>query len=103
MLLFQFSIRVSIRCFDCMILNMYIYFLTHEFLRNDRQRWIAAIMPPQSTNPDEKLYDEWDCPQAICTRAYSALQPDELTLDEADSVNVFRKLNGEQCISISGF
>jgi neuronal guanine nucleotide exchange factor len=59
----------------------------------ERERWIGAILPPQSSNPEEKLYDEWDCPQVICTRSYSALQPDELSLDEADSVNVFRKLN----------
>jgi neuronal guanine nucleotide exchange factor len=60
---------------------------------NERQRWVEAIEPPKSKNPNEKVYEDWDCPQVICRRPYTALQPDELTLQEADTINVLRKQN----------
>ena len=34
-----------------------------------------------------------DCPQVQCVKAYVAQEPDELTLDESDVVNVFKKLD----------
>jgi hypothetical protein len=33
-----------------------------------------------------------DCPQVQCIKPYIAKEPDELTLDESDVVNVFKKL-----------
>ena len=33
-----------------------------------------------------------DCPQVQCITPYTAKEPDELTLDESDVVNVFKKL-----------
>ena len=33
-----------------------------------------------------------DCPQVQCTRKYTATEPDELTLEESDVVNVFKKM-----------
>ncbi|RWS07018.1 Rho guanine nucleotide exchange factor 26-like protein [Dinothrombium tinctorium] len=58
---------------------------------NERLRWIEAIEPPKSDNPNEKIYEEWDCPQVLCEKRYVAQQPDELTIEEADVINVFRK------------
>lgn len=58
----------------------------------DRQRWLHAMEPPASDNPDEKLYEQWDCPQVMAKHTYVGLQPDELNLDPGDVVNVARKM-----------
>lgn len=58
----------------------------------ERQRWLQATTPPTSDNPDETLYEHWDCPQVIVKHAYQALEPDELALDLGDVVNVSRKM-----------
>jgi hypothetical protein len=49
------------------------------------------VSPPVSDNPDETVYEEWDCPQVMATHPYVACQPDELSLEVADVVNVLRK------------
>jgi neuronal guanine nucleotide exchange factor len=60
---------------------------------SDRQRWLSAFAPPvQPENPEERVYEEWDCPQVQAVHAYTARQPDELSLEVADVVNVMRKL-----------
>jgi len=33
-----------------------------------------------------------DCPQVQCTKKYTATEPDELSLEESDVVNVFKKI-----------
>ena len=33
-----------------------------------------------------------DCPQVQCVEKYIAQQPDELTLEESDVINVFKKM-----------
>lgn len=48
--------------------------------------------PPVSDNPDETVYEEWDCPQVTAVHPYVARQPDELSLEVADVVNVLRKI-----------
>ena len=58
---------------------------------SDRERWLAAVSPPQSDNPNEQLYEMWDCPQVRSEHTYVAQQPDELSLDVGDVVNVLRK------------
>jgi len=30
---------------------------------SDRTRWLEAFTPRTSDNPEEKIYEEWDCPQ----------------------------------------
>ncbi|GIX84459.1 ephexin-1 [Caerostris extrusa] len=60
---------------------------------SDRTRWMDAMTPAKSENPDEKIYEEWDSAQFQCTHAYNAQQPDELSLEEADVVNVFKKMS----------
>ncbi|XP_076357268.1 uncharacterized protein LOC143250508 isoform X2 [Tachypleus tridentatus] len=61
-------------------------------LNSERTRWMEAVTPPISENLNEKIYEEWDCPQVQCIENYQAQQPDELSLEEADVVNVFRKM-----------
>ncbi|XP_077998278.1 uncharacterized protein LOC144451340 [Glandiceps talaboti] len=70
-----------------------------EFLLNspklsDRQRWIDVITPEQGDDDYEegRIYEAWDCPQVQCVDAYTAEQPDELSLEESDIINVYRKL-----------
>lgn len=43
-------------------------------------------------NPDEKIYAEWDCPQAVAVHAYAADQEDELNLVPGDLINILRKM-----------
>ncbi|CAG2054889.1 unnamed protein product, partial [Timema podura] len=61
-------------------------------LESDRQRWLEAVNPPVSSTPGETLYTEWDCPQVTAVHPYIAGQPDELSLNVADVVNVLRKM-----------
>lgn len=58
----------------------------------DRERWLSAVRPPTSTNPEEKIYAEWDCPQAVVVHAYQPSQADELLLNVGDSLNILRKM-----------
>ncbi|KAI1716135.1 rhoGEF domain-containing protein [Ditylenchus destructor] len=59
---------------------------------SDRERWLSAMRPPTTANPDEKIYAEWDCPQAIAVHTYDASQEDELSLENGDLVNILRKM-----------
>lgn len=58
---------------------------------SDQKRWLAVLSPPKSDNPNEQLYEMWDCPQVRSEHRYVAQQPDELSLDVGDVVNVLRK------------
>ncbi|XP_059160433.1 serine-rich adhesin for platelets-like isoform X2 [Physella acuta] len=64
---------------------------------SERARWIDAIAPAQMSADNERIYDYWDCPQFQCVRKYIAQQPDELTLEEADVINVTRKIADGWC------
>uniref|UniRef100_A0A914QBY7 Uncharacterized protein n=1 Tax=Panagrolaimus davidi TaxID=227884 RepID=A0A914QBY7_9BILA len=59
---------------------------------SDRERWLTAMRPPTCSNPDEKIYAEWDCPQAVGVHHYSASQEDELELEPGDLINILRKM-----------
>ena len=53
-------------------------------------------MTPQnsaSSNPAEKIYEEWDCPKVEATAPYAAMDSDELDLKPGDTANVLRKLS----------
>ncbi|CAI4227485.1 unnamed protein product [Auanema sp. JU1783] len=68
----------------------------------DRERWLSAIRPPTSSNPEEKVYPEWDCPQCIVVHPYAKSQDDELNLQVGDMINILRKMPdgwyyGERC------
>ncbi|XP_046547057.1 LOW QUALITY PROTEIN: ephexin-1-like [Haliotis rubra] len=57
---------------------------------SDRTRWIDAVTPVQ-TSETERIYEDWDCPQVQCVKKYVAQEPDELSLEESDVVNVYKK------------
>jgi hypothetical protein len=59
---------------------------------SDKERWVEAFSPPKSEDPDETLYECWDCPQVTAIHAYPASQPDELALSRGDTINVLRKM-----------
>lgn len=60
---------------------------------SSKKRWIEAMSPPISSNPEETLYNEWDCPQVFAEHSYTAIQPDELSLQNGDIVKVLTKMN----------
>uniref|UniRef100_A0A2C9L2K1 Rho guanine nucleotide exchange factor 26 n=1 Tax=Biomphalaria glabrata TaxID=6526 RepID=A0A2C9L2K1_BIOGL len=64
---------------------------------SERARWIDALSPSQTTSDNERIYDFWDCPQFQCVRKYIAQQPDEITLEEGDVINVTRKMADGWC------
>lgn len=59
---------------------------------SERTRWLDAILPQQSNPEYERIYEDWDCPQVQCVEKYIAQEPDELTLEESDVINVFKKM-----------
>ncbi|CAH0556152.1 unnamed protein product [Brassicogethes aeneus] len=59
---------------------------------SDRERWMEALSPLKSENPDETLYECWDCPQVTAVHNYTASQPDELPVVRGDVINVLRKM-----------
>ncbi|XP_063965848.1 uncharacterized protein LOC129275930 isoform X2 [Lytechinus pictus] len=72
---------------------------TNEFILNakslsERQRWMDAFCPPTETEDGERIYESWDCPQVICMTNYEAKDRDELTLEQSDRVDVYKKIDG---------
>ncbi|CAH1969333.1 unnamed protein product [Acanthoscelides obtectus] len=70
-------------------------------MESDKERWIQAFSPPKSENPEETVYECWDCPQVTAIHNYVPRQPDELALSRGDVINVLRKMsdgwyNGER-------
>lgn len=59
---------------------------------SDKERWVEALSPLKSENPDETLYECWDCPQVTVIHNYVASQPDELPVVRGDVINVLRKM-----------
>lgn len=74
-----------------------IFFLLFQLLSSptetDKERWMEAFSPPKSEDPDETLYECWDCPQVTVLHSYNACQPDELSLTRGDVINVLRKMS----------
>ncbi|XP_061421941.1 ephexin-1-like isoform X4 [Lethenteron reissneri] len=59
---------------------------------SDMERWADAICPPKKeTDSSEQIYEDWNCPQVQCICEYKASQLDELSLQEADVINVLKK------------
>ncbi|XP_055846737.1 putative mediator of RNA polymerase II transcription subunit 26 [Episyrphus balteatus] len=59
---------------------------------SEMERWLQATRPPEAETPGEKLYEQWDCPQVTATHEFIATEPDLLSLEVGDVVNVSRKL-----------
>jgi len=98
---FLFDYEQKVCCYPTffspsLLLNKYAHF-NHNFsssqvlsfsTESDQQRWLEAVSPPVSENPEESAYEELNCPQ-VTTHPYVARQPDEV----ADDVNVPTKTN----------
>lgn len=59
----------------------------------ERRRWFEAVTPQISDNPEEKIYEEWDCPLVEAVVPFQAHESDELALDVGEKANVLRKLS----------
>lgn len=80
--------------FDCKLLRYLtvIFQLLSCGSESDKERWIEALTPAKSEDPEETLYECWDCPQVSAIHNYAASQPDELALTKGDVINVLRKM-----------
>ena len=47
-----------------------------------------------SSNPEEKIYETWDCPRIEVIQSYKAQDSDEVSMDQGDTANVLRKMSG---------
>jgi neuronal guanine nucleotide exchange factor len=59
----------------------------------ERRRWVEAVTPQISENPEEKIYEEWDCPLVEAVAPFRARESDELALEVGEKANVLRKLS----------
>ena len=59
----------------------------------ERRRWSEAVTPQLSENPEEKIYEEWDCPLVEAIEPFHARESDELALELGEKANVLRKLS----------
>ena len=62
---------------------------------------MEAVTPTQtSANPEEKIYEDWDCPRVESVEDYEAQDSDEIALRQGDTANVLRKMSdsGEICL-----
>jgi len=103
---FLFDYEQEVCCYPTffslsVLLNKHAH-CSHNFLscqvltcstESDQQRWLEAVSAPVSDNPNETVYEKWDCPQVMAIHPYVACQPDELSLGVADVVNVLRKMS----------
>ncbi|XP_067851574.1 ephexin-1 [Heptranchias perlo] len=55
---------------------------------SDKKRWIHALVPNRRTKYVSPSSLHWDCPQVQCIQRYTAQEPDELSLEAADILNV---------------
>ena len=55
---------------------------------------MEAVTPTQtSANPEEKIYEDWDCPRVESVEDYEAQDSDEIALRKGDTANVLRKMS----------
>uniref|UniRef100_A0A671KDB3 Rho guanine nucleotide exchange factor (GEF) 15 n=2 Tax=Sinocyclocheilus anshuiensis TaxID=1608454 RepID=A0A671KDB3_9TELE len=54
-------------------------------------RWMTAFPSIKAALREEKIYEDWDCPQVQCVSQYVAKQADELSLEPSDVFNMLRK------------
>ena len=61
---------------------------------SERSSWMEAVTPTQtSANPEEKIYEDWDCPRVESVEDYEAQDSDEIALRKGDTANVLRKMS----------
>lgn len=60
---------------------------------SERERWLSSMRPPTSANPGEKIYERWDCPQAMVIHNYEGKEEDELNLKTGQIIDILRKIS----------
>ncbi|XP_035242523.1 ephexin-1 [Anguilla anguilla] len=58
---------------------------------SDKLRWICALTPNRRTRFASTSAHQPDCPQVQCVQSYSSQEPDELSIEMADILNVLEK------------
>lgn len=81
-----------------LLVEMIWEYFTHAtfFYSSDPERasWMEAVTPTQtSANPQEKIYEDWDCPRVESVEDYEAQDSDEIALRKGDTANVLRKMS----------
>ncbi|RXN06815.1 rho guanine nucleotide exchange factor 15-like protein [Labeo rohita] len=84
-----FSIRSKCTPVYMFLFNDLLILTTKK--RSDMHRWMAAFPSIKAALGEEKIYEDWDCPQVQCISHYVAKQADELSLEPSDVINVLRK------------
>jgi len=61
----------------------------------ERSRWRAAVTPAREStaNPDERIYEDWDCPRVEAAVDIDGGGDDRLGMRRGDTANVLRKLS----------
>ena len=68
----------------------------------ERSSWMEAVTPTQtSANPEEKIYEDWDCPRVESVEDYEAQDSDEIALRQGDTANVLRKMSDSGELSLN--
>lgn len=64
-------------------------------LEAERNQWIELFTPnTTSENPEEKIYEDWDCPLVEAVASVEAADnSNEVPLQKGDKANVLRKLS----------
>ena len=62
---------------------------------SERTQWIELVTPPSTSpeNPEEKIYEDWDCPLVEAVTSIEAENSNEVPLQKGDKANVLRKLS----------
>ena len=62
---------------------------------SERSQWIELVTPPSTSpeNPEEKIYEDWDCPLVEAVTSIEAENSNEVPLQKGDKANVLRKLS----------
>ena len=71
---------------------------------SERTQWIELVTPPSTTeNPEEKIYEDWDCPLVEAVTSIEAENSNEVPLQKGDKANVLRKLSDSGIIILCTF
>ncbi|KAG9337565.1 hypothetical protein JZ751_028585 [Albula glossodonta] len=65
--------------------------ITKRSSRSDKLRWICALTPNRRTRFLSTSTHQSDSPQVQCIQSYSSQEPDELSIEMADVLNILEK------------
>ncbi|ELU06125.1 hypothetical protein CAPTEDRAFT_137219 [Capitella teleta] len=72
------------------LVKKHVDFMLSCKTESDRTRWVEAFAEKEEDK--ERIYDVFDCPQVQAIYQYVAIEPDELSLEVSDIINVSRKM-----------